>query len=86
MAGHWRLSEEISKVATKNLDQLGLHCMYTDGQSQLFIDQLILHSALKYSLHRDTRKTVGFLSCVKWYDPNSLLIAYTQEVIRMADI
>ncbi len=26
-AGHWPLSEQISEVATQNVDQLGLHCM-----------------------------------------------------------
>ncbi len=30
-AGHWPFSEQISKLATLNLDQLGLNCM--DGQT-----------------------------------------------------
>ncbi len=49
-AGHWPFSEQISKVATQNLNQLGLNCV--DGQPcklVLLIDQifsLILHSSI----------------------------------------
>ncbi len=41
-AGHWPFSENFSKVATQNLDQLGLNCM--DGLPNLFCT---LHSVTR---------------------------------------
>ncbi len=44
IAGHWPFSEQISKVATQNMDQLRLNCM--DGRPNEVIYQPNLQSIL----------------------------------------